>query len=181
MIDKNLKRAIFLDRDGVLNKAIVRDGKPYPPNTLAEVEILPGVLESLLKLKAADYLLIVVTNQPDVARGKKTRQSVIKVHKLLGKELPLDEFYTCFHDDVDQCACRKPAPGLLFQAAEEYNIDLNRSYMIGDRWRDVEAGQRAGCKSIFIEYGYSEKQPDKMDYCVSSFPDAVSIILENLG
>src|SRR3989338_8918354 len=140
-----MRRGVFLDRDGVLNRAFVRDGKPYPPSTLAELEILPGVPEALALLRAEGFRLVVVTNQPDVARGTQTRKTGELLHAALLARLPLDEFRVCYHDDADHCACLKPAPGLLLQAAQELELDLASCFMVGDRWRDIEAGRRAGC------------------------------------
>ncbi len=170
-------RAVFLDRDGVINRAIVREGKPYPPKDLSELEIIAGVPEALAALKQADYVLIVVTNQPDVARGTVAKDVVEGINQHLKERLPLDEFRTCYHDDHEHCDCRKPAPGALLAAAAEHGIDLQASYMVGDRWRDVEAGQRAGCKTIFIDYGYSEKQPAQVDFRVHSLKEAALAIL----
>jgi len=172
-----MNRAVFLDRDGVINRAHVREGKPYPPSGWAEIEILPDVPQALMTLRRAGFLLIVVTNQPDVARGTTSREAVEEINKHLALHLAIDEFYTCFHDTQDGCECRKPQPGSLLAAARKYTIDLGSSYMVGDRWKDIEAGRRAGCKTIFIDYGYTEKQPESVDYRVSSLLDAAHIIL----
>lgn len=171
-----MKRAVFLDRDGVINRAIVRDGMPYPPANLNELEVLPGVPEALQKLHEENYLLIVVTNQPDVARGTATKGDVEKMNAHLLSKLFLDDIKTCFHDNGDGCLCRKPLPGSLIEAAKEHHIDLSKSFMVGDRWRDIEAGQTAGCKTIFINYRYAEKQPDTPDFIVSSLLEAQQII-----
>jgi D-glycero-D-manno-heptose 1,7-bisphosphate phosphatase len=177
-LDANSKtRAIFLDRDGVINRALVRAGKPYPPRELAEVEILPGVAEALLALKKEGYILITVSNQPDVARGTLSRQAVDSINNYLGQTLPVDRFIMCYHDSGDGCACRKPKPGMLLDGALEFNVDLSRSYMVGDRWRDVEAGKNAGCKTIFIDYGYDERQPESYDFIAGSLLEAAQIIL----
>lgn len=172
-----MKRAVFLDRDGVINRAIIRDGKPYPPKKRADVEILPGVEDALNSLHAAGFMLIVITNQPDVARGTTTKEAVEEINHYLAHSLPIDEFRTCYHDDGNECECRKPKPGSLLAAAHQHDIDLTKSYMIGDRWRDIEAGLRAGCKNLFIDYGYAEKQPASVDYRVASLVDATNIIL----
>jgi D-glycero-D-manno-heptose 1,7-bisphosphate phosphatase len=172
------KQAVFLDRDGVLNRAVIREGKPYPPAGVEEMEILPGVPEALSALKAVGFLLVVVTNQPDVARGKTPRVLVASMNARLKSELPLDEVLCCFHDDVDQCDCRKPKPGLLLAAAQVLGIDLKTSFMVGDRWRDIEAGTLAGCKTMFIDYGYVEKQPVSFDFRVGSLLEAAQIILK---
>ena len=143
-MSEGLGRAVFLDRDGVLNRPVVRDGKPYPPASVEELEISPDAPAALAALKQAGFRLYVVTNQPDVARGSATRAAVERIHAALAEALPLDGFYVCYHDDSDRCECRKPKPGLLLAAAAEHGISLRASYLIGDRWRDIEAGQRAG-------------------------------------
>ena len=172
-----MKRAVFLDRDGVINRAIVRDGKPFPPANIGQLEVLPGVSEALEKLHAANYLLIVVTNQPDVARGTAKKEDVEEINARLSSQLPIDQFRTCYHDSSDGCNCRKPLPGSILDAAKEYQIDLSKSFMIGDRWRDIEAGAAAGCKTFFVNYRYSEKIPDTPDFIVSSLLEAEKIIL----
>ncbi len=172
-----MRRAIFLDRDGVINRAIVRNGKPYPPANLAALEILPQVVEAMHALQSEGWLLIVVTNQPDVARGITPIADVEAINQYLQQRLPIDEFRTCYHDSEDGCSCRKPLPGALFSAAFDHDIDLASSYMIGDRWRDTEAGERAGCKTIFLDYGYSEKQPQRCTHRVRSLAEATDIIL----
>ena len=151
------KRAVFLDRDGVINQAVVRDGKPYPPSGVEELKIVEGVADAVRDLKQSGFLLIVVTNQPDIARGTQDRVAVDAIHQALRQTLPLDDFFVCPHDDSDRCDCRKPLPGLLLRAAEKYGIDLSRSFMIGDRWRDVDAGASAGCTTVWIDYGYLER------------------------
>ncbi len=154
-----LRPAVFLDRDGVINRAVVRDGKPYPPSSLKELEILPQVASSLLDLKAHGFAIFVITNQPDVARGTQTREAIEAIHQALTSSLPIDNIFVCYHDDSDHCACRKPNPGLLLEAQRKHNIDLSRSFVVGDRWRDVDAGHNAGCKTILIDYGYKERKP----------------------
>lgn len=175
---KSLSRAVFLDRDGVINRAIVRDGKPYPPKSMSELEILPGVDEALQELHDANYILIVITNQPDVARGSGKREDIEKMNAYLSSRLPIDEFKTCYHDNNDKCNCRKPLPGALFEAAKKYDIDLSKSFMVGDRWSDVEAGALAGCKTFFINYRYAERKPDTPDFIVPSLLEVKRIILK---
>lgn len=172
------RRAVFLDRDGVINVAIVRDGKPYPPPNAEAMEILPGVVGALVQLRDAGYVLVVVTNQPDVARGKTPREVVDAMHARLRAELPLDAIYACFHDDADRCACRKPAPGMLVDAARDLDLDLARSFMVGDRWRDTDAGIAAGCRVLWINRGYAERAPTKFDAEVRSLPEAAAWIIE---
>ncbi len=170
-------RAVFLDRDGVLNRALVRDGLPYPPHDISELEILPGVVDALSLLKAAGFILITVSNQPDVARGTVQRENVESINAYLGERILMDKFIMCYHDSSDKCSCRKPNPGMLYTGATEFNIDLQNSFMVGDRWRDIEAGLNAGCKTIFIDYGYSERKPESYDFVANSLLEAAQIIL----
>lgn len=172
------RRAVFLDRDGVLNRAVVREGKPYPPVNLDELEILPGVADGIKQLKAAGFVLIVVSNQPDVARGTTSRESVEAINAYLAERLPINRFIMCYHDSGDNCDCRKPRPGMLLTGGREFGVDLSASFMVGDRWRDVEAGTSAGCRTFFIDYGYDEQRPLSSDFRVSSLQEAASIILE---
>jgi D-glycero-D-manno-heptose 1,7-bisphosphate phosphatase len=172
-----LKRAVFLDRDGVINRAVVQNGKPFPPRSVADLEVLPDAKDALLRLRDAGYVLIVVTNQPDVARGTQTQHQVEEINARLAAELAIDDFMVCYHDDAEGCACRKPNPGGLLEAAERHQVDLNRSYIVGDRWRDVEAGQRAGCTPFFIDYGYSEREPQQPFLRVRSLAEAAEQIV----
>lgn len=173
------RRAIFLDRDGVLNRTVVEAGQPRPPATLAELEILPGVPEALARLRAAGFYLAVVTNQPDVARRVQTRAAVEALNAALRAALPLDEFRVCYHDDPDECACRKPRPGLLLEAARAAGLDLAASFMVGDRWRDIAAGQQAGCQCLFVDYQYPERQPALPFIRVRSLAEAAEWILSH--
>lgn len=172
------RRAVFLDRDGVLNRAIVHNGKPYPPATLAEFEIPPDAPDALASLKAAGFLLIGVTNQPDVARGTQRREVVEAINAALLAALPLSEILVCYHDDRDGCSCRKPQPGLLLQAATGYTIALSASFMIGDRWSDVEAGYRAGCRTVLLDCDYRGRRVKRPPDCtVHSLSEAAAWIL----
>src|SRR5262249_4553884 len=147
------------------------------PASPDDVEIFNGLREGLQVLKDAGFFLIVVTNQPDVARGKTTREAVEAINALIARELPaIDRFVVCYHDNDDHCDCRKPRPGMLLASAKDLNIDLGRSYMIGDRWGDVEAGIAASCRTIFIDYGYLEKRPTHCDRRVSSTEEALQVI-----
>jgi D-sedoheptulose 7-phosphate isomerase len=178
MAHNDKHRAVFLDRDGVLNRVFVRQGKPSPPASLQELELLPGVPEALHDLKKHGYELLVVTNQPDVARGTQSQQTVDAMHRALSSRLPLDDILVCYHSDEDQCECRKPLPGMLRKGASKHNIDLATSFMVGDRWRDIEAGHRAGCKTIFIDHGYAERSPDPApDLRVRSLREAADWII----
>lgn len=176
-IDRGVRRAVFLDRDGVINRAIVRDGRPFAPVTLDELELLPDVRDPLDRLRGAGFRLVVVTNQPEVARGTLSREALSRMHDRLAAELPLDDFRICPHDEADGCDCRKPKAGLLEAAARDADLSLSLSYMVGDRWRDVEAGRRAGCTTIFVDRGYDEPRPDSPDAIVGSLREAADWIL----
>jgi D-glycero-D-manno-heptose 1,7-bisphosphate phosphatase len=176
------RRAIFLDRDGVLNRPVVRDGIPFPPASVDEFELYPGVVTGSAQLKAAGFVLIVVSNQPDVGRGTQTRDAVEAMHEQLQTAVPaLDAIEVCYHAGASRgepCDCRKPKPGMLLAAATRHDIDLQRSFLIGDRWRDVDCAKAAGCRAVFIDHGYRERLREKPDFTVTNFAEAVARILE---
>jgi D-glycero-D-manno-heptose 1,7-bisphosphate phosphatase len=170
-------RAIFLDRDGVLNRPMIRAGKSYPPSRVEDVEIYAGLSERLERLKKRGFVLIVVTNQPDVARGITRKETVEAINRLIAREIPaIEKFIVCFHDNGDGCDCRKPKPGMLLAGAAEFQVDLKRSYMVGDRRSDVEAGIAVGSRTIFIDRGYDEPPPTNYDYRVFSTLEALAVV-----
>jgi D-glycero-D-manno-heptose 1,7-bisphosphate phosphatase len=166
---------VFLDRDGVLNKGFIRNGKSYPPACLEEFELLEGVPEGCRKLKEAGFLLVVVTNQPDVGRGSQSLSVVEDMHERLLRELPIDKIEVCFHEA--EAEYFKPAPGMLFRAAAQLSIDLSRSFMVGDRWRDIGCGLAAGCTTILVEYPYTEPLHDEPNFRVPNLLGAASLII----
>ncbi|MFC2036527.1 D-glycero-alpha-D-manno-heptose-1,7-bisphosphate 7-phosphatase [Chloroflexota bacterium] len=167
-----MRQAVFLDRDGVLNRAFVRaDGKSHPPQGLDELEILPGVARACRALGEAGFLLIVVTNQPDVARGAQRRVVVEAINDALRRQVAVDDILVCYHDDADGCDCRKPKPGLLLKAAGIWNIDLSHSVMVGDRWKDIEAGRRAGCRTVLVLGEGADAGPDELQWPSECSPD----------
>lgn len=173
-------RAVFLDRDGVINRAIVREGSPYPPATLEELEILPDASSALADLKNCGFFLLLITNQPDVGRGRQRREVVEQMNGALASALPLDGAFVCDHSDNDACDCRKPQPGLLVQAARDREIDLARSFVIGDRWGDIDAGHNAGCTTILIDRDYRERAPaHEPDVRVKCLREAADWILRS--
>lgn len=171
------RRAVFLDRDGVIIRAVVRDGRPFAVTSAEAVEVLPDVPGALARLHDAGFVLVVVTNQPEVARGTLTLGTLDRMHAQLRAALPLDDVRMCPHDDADRCPCRKPEPGMLLDAARDHHLDLPGSFIVGDRWRDIEAGRRAGCTTIFVDRGYRERQPDEPDAVVRSLGEAADWIL----
>jgi D-glycero-D-manno-heptose 1,7-bisphosphate phosphatase len=179
-----LNKAVFLDRDGVINRPIIIDGKPYPPRTIAKFEILPGVDQACATLRDAGYLLVVVTNQPDVGRGLLEKESVEAMHNAMARQLPIDRVEVCYHAGArfgQDCECRKPRPGMLINAAAALDIDLSRSFLIGDRWRDIDCGKRAGCRTVFINWGYHETLREQPDFSATSLSEAVEWILRGPG
>jgi D-glycero-D-manno-heptose 1,7-bisphosphate phosphatase len=173
------RKAVFLDRDGVINKAVIKNGFPCAPTSSEQFEILPDVKSSLNALSEAGFFLIVITNQPDVARGLVEIRVIEQMHKNIKSELKIDVIKVCFHDDLDGCHCRKPKPGLIFDAAREFEVDLSESFVIGDRWRDIDAGLAAGCKTIFIDNGYLEKKPRGFLFSCESLWRATEWILSS--
>jgi len=175
-----MKRAVFLDRDGIIIEAVIHNGKPYPPASLLEVKITEGFETVLRRIATAGFIIIGVTNQPDVARGLQTRTAVEEINQYLVDILPIETILVCYHDGKDACSCRKPKPGLILEAAALFDIDLANSFMVGDRWKDIEAGKNAGCKTIFIDYAYSEKQPEGYDFSIRNPAEIVDIILASI-
>lgn len=168
-------KSVFLDRDGVINKVLFRDGKPTPPWRFAEFKIETGVEQALRRLRRAGYRLFVVTNQPDVARGYLPADALRMMTEKLMETLDLDAIKVCPHDDDDGCACRKPRPGMLLELAHEHDLALADSYMIGDTWKDAMAAQAAGCKSITLDRPYNRDDP--ADRRVADLNEAVEMIL----
>jgi D-glycero-D-manno-heptose 1,7-bisphosphate phosphatase len=172
-------KAAFLDRDGVLNEAVVHDSLPHAPNRLGDVHVYPEASGALARLKAAGYLLIVVTNQPDVGRGEVARETVDSINAALRAALPMiDDIRVCWHDDKDNCHCRKPKPGLILDAAAQYRVDLGGSFMVGDRWRDIDCGANAGVRTILVDRQWPERAPSHPpDHSVTGIGQAADVIL----
>ncbi len=177
----SLRKAVFLDRDGVINQTLFRNGKKRAPDRLEDFTFFPDVPDAILRLREAGYLLIVVTNQPDVVRGWQTREVVESMNQRVIQELAVDEVLVCYHVDEDQCLCRKPQPGMLHDAARRWGIDLARSFMVGDRYSDVTAGIEAGCRTLLIgedsEHWTASSPPPVPDFCAQNLGDAVNWIL----
>ena len=176
-----MNRAVFLDRDGVLNIPIFRDGRSYPPPTLEAFRLCEGAASACADLHAAGLLLVVVTNQPDVATGKQTPAVVDAMHARLRAQLPLTDIFACFHTDAHGCACRKPKPGMLKEAALRYDIDLQHSFLVGDRRGDIGAGQAVNACCYFIDYGYAEPSPEGAFVRVPDLRGAADHILTRLA
>jgi D-glycero-D-manno-heptose 1,7-bisphosphate phosphatase len=176
----SLRPAVFLDRDGVIVVPEFRDQRSYAPRRLQDCKLYPAAAASLQRMKQAGLLLVVVTNQPDVGNGLTPRSEVDAMHELMMRELPLDAVKACFHRQADGCACRKPKPGMILTAASELDIDLARSFMVGDRSSDVAAGRAAGCTTVFIDLSYAEPVPDAPDHVVRSLAQAADIIIQTV-
>jgi len=172
-----LNRAAFLDRDGVINEALIKNGIPFSPSSVADLKIISGVQSAISKLRKHGYIPVVITNQPDVSRGRLNPDSLNAIHRFLAEKLGIDHFFVCPHDDIDNCECRKPKPGMIRDAASKLKIDLSKSFLVGDRWKDVEAGHLAGVNVYFIDYFYSELRPKLPYERVSSLSEAVEMEL----
>jgi D-glycero-D-manno-heptose 1,7-bisphosphate phosphatase len=170
---------VFLDRDGVINKSLVLNGKPFPPRSVAELQIFEEVESCVAKLERKGFEIVVVTNQPEIARGETSIKTVEEIHQTIREKTGIKNFYVCPHDDDDRCYCRKPKIGMLVEASIALNIDLQRSFLVGDRWRDIQAGQTAGCNCLFINYNYSEILPKPPYIEVRSIMQATNIITED--
>jgi D-glycero-D-manno-heptose 1,7-bisphosphate phosphatase len=168
-------RAVFFDRDGVINRVLIHDGKPFSPRNLEEFVFNEGIQEAVPKLKDRGYKIIIITNQPDLARGKISQQTLDSMTQKIRGEIPVDDIFVCPHDDHHECSCRKPKPGLILAAAEKWGLDLSASYFIGDTWKDTEAGRAAGCQTILIDAVYN--QDVACDFRVQSLSEAASLIL----
>ena len=181
MGEHEVRAAVFLDRDGVLNVPVVRAGRPFPPDTVEEFALYPDAAPSCARLAAAGFVLVVATNQPDVGRGTQTLAAVEAMHARLRAAIPqVACIEVCPHGGTDHgqpCDCRKPQPGMLRRAAATLGLDLGRSWMVGDRWRDVDCGHAAGCRTVFIERGYAEALRQTPDFRVGSLAAAVEVIL----
>jgi D-glycero-D-manno-heptose 1,7-bisphosphate phosphatase len=182
--------AVFLDRDGTLNRQIIREGRPFPPSTLDQFALFPDVPEACARLEAAGYVLVVATNQPDVGRGSQSRAMVEAMHARLRQWVPqIARIEVCYSPGLTPAGStpggstqvpdrrRKPEPGMLLDAARALDLDLTRSWMIGDRWRDIDCGRRAGVRTVFIDYGYAEELREAPDFTVHSFAEAAAVIL----
>lgn len=172
-----MNRAVFLDRDGVINRAVTRDGRPFPPASLEKFEFLPGVVEAVAMLRHAGFRIIVATNQPDVGKGAQRREVVEAIHVHMQSVLPIDAVKVCYHTDENECACRKPKPGMLLEAAAEWSLDLSRSFMVGDRWSDIEAGRAAQCRTALIKNDYIERPAENPDAVFASLLEASAWIV----
>lgn len=172
-------RAVFLDRDGVLTETLVRDDRAYAPVTLEDFRLVQGAAAQVARLREAGLRRIVFTNQPELARGTLNLRTLDRMHDILRASVDLDDIIVCPHDPDEGCGCHKPKPGMLHAAAAKWNTDLRRSFVVGDRWRDIEAGRAAGCYTILIERSYS--RCETADVRVASLVDAVDVVLARLG
>jgi D-glycero-D-manno-heptose 1,7-bisphosphate phosphatase len=173
-------RCVFLDRDGVINHAIRINDLPYSPRNIAEVILFPDLMLNLARLKKAGYLLIVITNQPDVARGDMSLFNLNQINNYILTEVPLiDDIFVCIHDDSFNCNCRKPKPGLILEASIKYSLNLNKCFFIGDRWKDIHAGNIVGCRTVLINHNYAEKKPEPPYFQASNLNNAVDYILRS--
>jgi D-glycero-D-manno-heptose 1,7-bisphosphate phosphatase len=170
-------RAVFLDRDGVLNALVMREGVAVSPRVMEDFAVVEDASASVSRLKDAGFRVFVITNQPDIARGRMSSAVLDQMLNALRAEVPLDDIAVCTHDDADDCGCRKPRPGMLHTLAERWQVDLERSVVVGDSWRDMHAGRAANCRTVML----GEDRNEAADYCAASLGDAVDLILTRLG
>ena len=175
-----MRPAVFLDRDGVVNAVKLKNRKPYPPSNLDELIVLDGVRESVEKFELNGLTVVVVTNQPDITNGHTTFKIVKEIHQRIAQLTGLRYFYVCHHNSEAQCLCRKPKPGLLTNAASDLKLDLKNSFMVGDRWSDITAGQSVGCKNFFVNNAYLEPKPTLPFIEVESLMQASDYILGDI-
>jgi D-glycero-D-manno-heptose 1,7-bisphosphate phosphatase len=178
MVPRPAMPAVFFDRDGVINEVVFRHGKPASPRSLEEFRLCGDIQQPLQELSAAGYRLFVVSNQPDVARGLLAPSVVDAISAQILALLPIERVLTCPHDDHDACACRKPKPGLLHELAQSEKLDLSRSFLVGDSWKDVRAGHDAGCTTILLQRDYN--QGVAADYVVDNMAEAAGIVRGDL-
>lgn len=162
LLKKN--KAFFFDRDGILNKSIIKNRKPYSPRIPQDLILNREVLSFIKKLKKKGFLIFVVSNQPDIKSGKLSNYSLKVMNSIIKKYFLIDEIYICPHGKNDNCECRKPKPGMLIEASKKWNIDLKKSFLVGDRWKDISAGTIMNCTTIFIDYNYDEPKPRNSNY-----------------
>lgn len=169
-----MNRAVFFDRDGVLNELVERDGGCYSPRRLSDFEIRSGSVEATRKTSSLGYLNIIISNQPDIARGFLEKEELDSMTRVLIDQLTIDDVFYCMHDDDDACNCRKPAPGLFLQAADRWDINLQQSYMIGDTWKDAQAAMKANVKYLLL--GTENNEQYSKENIVSSIGDIFTFI-----
>ena len=182
-----LRPAVFLDRDGTLNRQVILDGKPYPPQTVDDFNLFPDAADACARLAAAGYVLVVATNQPDVGRGTQLQSTVEAMHAKLQQLIPtIARVEVCYapgstarSPEAKSDPRRKPEPGMLLDAARDLALDLKRSWMVGDRWRDINCGKRAGVRTVFIDFGYAEELRAAPDFTVASIGEAADVILRS--
>ena len=174
-----MRKAIFFDRDGVLVKTDTKSGSPVAVNDKNNLEFATNQINLFEELKSKGFLFFLFTNQPDVARGKALKVEVDLINTKVAKRYLLDDIFVCYHDDVDNCMCRKPKNGLILEAKDKYGLNLNQSFVIGDRWRDMDAAENSNCKSVFIDHNYSEKYPSKFKFSFDNINDAMQFIIGN--
>ena len=176
MVKNFINRAIFLDRDGVINNSIIIDGKPHAPKILDQFNFIDGVKHSLKIFKQKGYLNIIITNQPDVNANLLDKDILEKMHQKIFKELQIDDIFVCVHRADENCECRKPKPGLIYESVKKWKIDLRSSYLIGDRWRDIDLANFLCIENFFIDYNYNEKKPTNFTYKINNLENALKFI-----
>lgn len=172
-------RAFFLDRDGVINKSLLKKGKPLAPREFKQFKIIKNVDKSLIFLKKQGFKNIIITNQPDIKKGLIKNSTSKRINKEIKKKLQIDDIFICKHTDEDNCNCRKPKTGLIKKAKKKWNIDLKKSYLIGDRWRDIFLANKLKINCFYIDKNYKERKPKKYNYKVKNLYAAIRKLKNN--
>ena len=176
-----MKKAIFLDRDGVINEPIFRDGninKPIAPWEIDEFKLFDNIINPLNIIKKMGYHIFIVTNQPDISKGILKISTIKKMNNIIMSKLPIDEIMFCPHLDSHRCVCRKPKPGMVNILAKKWEISLSDSFFIGDNWKDIECGKGAGCTTILLDKYYNKKV--NADYRVKNLSMVNKLIKSNI-
>jgi D-glycero-D-manno-heptose 1,7-bisphosphate phosphatase len=174
---RQVNRAVFLDRDGVINQVIIRDGEVFSPRSREEFLFIEESVQAIKYLKKAGFIVIVVTNQPDIARKRLSSDDLQWMTGKIMEVTEVDDIVICYHDDSDACPCRKPKAGMLLESSKKWKVDLSRSFMIGDTWKDVKVGQNAGCIPILLDAPYNKDVVCNLR--VSSLTEALQIVLDD--
>ena len=175
-IDCKQKKAVFLDRDGIINQVVYHDdiNKPSSPWKMEEFKLIDGIKKHLDELKKNGFLIFIISNQPDIKRGNVDKETAEKINKILYEKFPIDDIMVCPHDDLDNCSCRKPKPGMIIELSKKWNVDIKKSFLIGDSWKDIGAGKNAGVKSILIDKSYNQEV--ESEHRVENLKSAIELI-----
>jgi D-glycero-D-manno-heptose 1,7-bisphosphate phosphatase len=174
-----MRPAVIIERDGILNHPRVEKNQPVPPLRFEDFHINEDAIEPIKELKAAGFLVIVTTNQPGLSRGTQSRRELDLMHGMMRRKFPIDDLFICPHDEMDRCPCRKPKPGLIKEAIWKWQLDMDRSFVISDKWQDAQAAHVMGCTSILLQSPWNGK--GHHDFVLPDIPSLAQKILQLQG